>query len=140
MSATYILQSGSASVMGVTLSSVTSIEVNETGKVTELSTDGSRNVNAVFVDGKTVTITINTSDASGLKAAGLRVGKTGSCTVVGKLRSAGSDMAATTLTITIGEAAVTNITASIPTEATGSGSITVQAYDSSGDDSLVSWS
>jgi hypothetical protein len=140
MAATYILESASASVIGNTLTSITSIEVNETGKVTELSTDGAKSVQAVFIDAKTCTITINVSDASTLKSSTIRVGKNGSTTIKGKMRSAGDSMSATELTWTISESVVTDIKVTVPTEGVGSGSITIQGYDSSGDDSLIAWS
>jgi hypothetical protein len=48
-------------------------------------------------------------------------------------------MASTHLTFTIGEMVITDVKANLPTQGQGTGSITFQAYDSAGDDSVITW-
>lgn len=138
MAQTFVLTTGSAIVCGVTLSSITSIQVDESSNVSTLSTDGAKSVQAIFVDSKTMTVTINTSDVSALKSSSLRNGKNGAATIKGKLRGVGDAMIATDITWTIGEVVITANSSTLPSEGIGSGSLTFQAYDSSGDDSLFS--
>ena len=140
MASTYILETGSAVFGSITFDSVTSISVTEGGNATPLTTDGSRYVNAIFVDSKTAEVRLSVSDISLAKAAALRVGSKGNLVIKGKLRDSGTGMVSTEVTMTLSESVVINITGDIPAEGVGSAQITFNSYDSNSDGTLIAWS
>lgn len=135
MSSTYILQS--ASFKGTTITDVTQASIQETSTPTNISTDGSRNVNLVVVDGKTATVTVESTSQLNSATANFRVGQAGALVLVTKLRTAG-DAVSTTSTCTFAEAVCVSNTTSEPTAGAGSHQMTFQCHDAS-NDGIMAW-
>lgn len=136
MSATYLLST--ATFKGTAITDVTAATIDESASPTTISTDGSRNVNLVVVDNKTVSITVESTNQSLGNTANFRVGQAGQLVLTTKLRTAGDGLS-TTLTITVPECVLVANSSGEPTQAAGSFTMTFQAYDAA-NDGLISYS
>lgn len=135
MSTTYILTA--ATFKSTSITSVTSATIAESANATPISTDGSRNVNLVVVDGKTVTITVESTNQANGAVANFRVGQAGALVLTTVLRTAG-DGISTTAILTINEAVLISNTTNSPTAGAGTHSMTFQAYDAD-NNGLLAW-
>jgi hypothetical protein len=136
MATTYILQS--ATFKSTSITDVTAATIDESSSPSTISTDGSRNVNLVVVDNKTVSITVESTNQALGNTANFRVGQAGQLVLVTKLRSAG-DGVSTSLTITVPECVLVSNSSGDPTQAAGTFTMSFQAYDSA-NDGLISYS
>jgi hypothetical protein len=140
---TFLLQSAKFTTdddtpVEIPLTSVISATIDETATATNLTSDGSRFVNLVVVDEKTLEISIEVHDASLIK--NLRVGKNGSLELIEKQRTCGDGLS-DTLTIAIAPVCFIGTTHNGVTVGGGTATLTFRAFktetDGTGDEMIV---
>jgi hypothetical protein len=133
---TYILSS--ATYKGTSITDLKSFGIQFVASVSTLSTDGSRNANLKFMDNKSINVAIETSNQSLLSVANLAHGGDGQLVLVAVLRGSATSVGAS-ITMTIPQAVLTNISETIPSEGSGSAIFSFECYDSA-NDGLITFS
>lgn len=123
---TYAFTGGSFD--GVNITDVQSVSINENGTPTDLSTDASRAVNLVIVDGKSVDITVTSTNNNLPSNSAFRIGNDGELVLNGKLRTAGDGLS-TTMTMTIPKAVIVDSSNDVNHAGESTVSFTFRAYN-----------
>lgn len=123
---TYAFTGGSFD--GVNITDVQSVSINENGTPTDLSTDASRTVNLVIVDGKSVDITVTSTNNNLPSNSAFRIGNDGELVLNSKLRTAGDGLS-TTKTMTIPKAVIVDSSNDVNHAGESTVSFTFRAYN-----------
>lgn len=134
---TYILTSGST-FKSVALDSLSSFSVQFQANATDISTDGSKSVRRVVVDGKKAIITVTGTNPHLVNNSSLKSGQSGSLVLKTILRSDG-DAVGAAVTMTCAEAVLVDFSADVPEAGAGTVSITFHAFDSNDDGSIIAY-
>jgi hypothetical protein len=116
---------------------ITDVSITVSGNQTDLATDASATVTAVFVDSIAVDVTVTTTDLARVTA--LQSGDTGSLVIVFQLRAEGSGAGAGDKTATLATATVVNYNPQAGTNGIGSFAINFRCSGPAGTTPLV-WS
>lgn len=120
---------------GQTITDVQSVSINENGTPTDLSTDASRAVNLVIVDGKSVDITVTSTNNNLAANSAFRIGNDGQLVLNGKLRTAGDGLSVTAMTITIPKCVLVDSSNDVNHAGESTVSFTFRAYNDAVDHS-----
>ena len=116
---------------------ITDVSITVSGSGTDLMTDASPTVTAVFVDSIAVDVTVTTTDLARVSA--IHPGDSGSLVVVFQLRAEGSGAGAGDKTATLSTATVISVSPQAGTNGIGSFAINLRCSGPAGTTPLV-WS
>jgi len=122
MAAANAFRAKSVSFGGTAILGVTDVNTGESGNATDLMTDGSSVVTAIFVDSIAGTVTVTTTDFTRAKA--ITIGQTGSLVVTYEIRAEGKNAGTGNAVATYANAVVTDNNPQAGTNGNGAATIT----------------
>lgn len=122
---------------GTAILGITDVSTSETGSATDLMTDASAVVTAIFVDSISATVTVSTTDFT--RAKGITIGQTGALVVTYEIRAEGKGAGTGNAVATYANAVVTDNNPQAGTNGNGSASITFRCSAPSAGSPVV-WS
>jgi hypothetical protein len=137
MAAANAFRAKSVSFKGTAILGITDVSTNETGSATELKTDASATVTAIFVDGIKADVTVTTTDFT--RAKGITIGDTGALVVTYEIRAEGKGAGAGNAVATYANAVVISNNPQGATDGNGTASIAFSC-SAPGGSSPVAWS